>query len=109
MQAQRWQKIGIWALLVAVVLFVASWWAGQRPYITPGTHEVFRMDSTLGAILEFLVVLVLALLRSLGQIVCDPCPVGRAATGEYNEVVDAVVGHGVYHLRAIHAVDGMKA
>src|ERR1041385_5204954 len=60
MQVQRWQKIGMGSLLAMGAIFVASWRVGQRPFITPGTHQVFRMDSTPGALLEFLVILVLA-------------------------------------------------
>jgi len=61
MQVQRWQKVGTGALLAMGALFAASWWVGQRPYISPGTHQVFRMDTTPGALLEFLVILVLAI------------------------------------------------
>jgi hypothetical protein len=59
MQFQRSWKGGSAALLTAAVLAVASWLAGRRPYVTPGAHQVFRMDSVPGALLEFLVLLVL--------------------------------------------------
>jgi hypothetical protein len=61
MQVQRWQRVGIGALLAMVAVFVGSWRVGQRPYITPGAHQVFRMDTTPGALLEFLIILVLAI------------------------------------------------
>jgi hypothetical protein len=61
MQVQRWLKVGTGALLAMVALFAFSRWAGQRPYISPGTHQVFRMDSAPGALLEFLVILSLAI------------------------------------------------
>src|ERR1041385_468836 len=60
MQFQQWQKLGTAALLAIVGVFAASWRAGQRPFLTPGTHQVYRMDSTPGALLEFLVILALA-------------------------------------------------
>src|SRR5580658_6311591 len=57
MQVQTWKTWGPVVLLGAVALSVASWWAGQRPYISPGAHLVFRMDSNPGAKLGFLVTL----------------------------------------------------
>jgi hypothetical protein len=60
MQIQWWMKIGTVALLGTSVALATSWWAGQRPYITPGAHQVFRMDSTPGALLEFLVLMIMA-------------------------------------------------
>jgi hypothetical protein len=47
------------AVLLAAAVSLASWRAGQHPRITPGTHQIFRMDSTPGALLEFLVLLIL--------------------------------------------------
>ena len=61
MQVQRRLKVGTGALLAMVALFALSRWAGERPYISPGTHQVFRMDSAPGALLEFLVILSLAI------------------------------------------------
>ena len=60
MQVQQWRRMGMAALFAAVILLATSWWAGQRPYITPGSHQVFRMDSTPGALLEFLVLMIMA-------------------------------------------------
>jgi len=57
MQVQRWHKPGLGALFTVSALFVASWWIGQRPYVTPGTHQIFRMDSVPGALLEFFALL----------------------------------------------------
>jgi hypothetical protein len=76
MQVQRWQKVGTAALLAMGALFAASWWVGQRPYISPGTHQVFRMDSTLGFLVEFLVLLslvvvgLITLLAGRGRWIC---------------------------------------
>jgi len=62
MRTPRWQKVAATGALLAVVaVAMASWWAGQRPYISPGTHQVFRMDSTPGALLEFAVILALGI------------------------------------------------
>ena len=33
----------------------AWWWAGQRPYLTPGNQQIFREDSNAGAMAGFLV------------------------------------------------------
>jgi hypothetical protein len=60
MQVRRWYKVGTAVLLVSVALCAATWRAAQRPYMSPGTHQIFRMDSTPGALLEFLVILALA-------------------------------------------------
>ena len=65
MHIQRWQKAGVAVLFASLAVFSASWWAGQRPYITPGTHQIFRMDTTLGALLEFLVLFILLLAASM--------------------------------------------
>ncbi|HEY7334373.1 MAG TPA: hypothetical protein VH639_05785 [Bryobacteraceae bacterium] len=59
MRFQRSWKGGSAALLATAVLSAVSWWAGRRPYLTPGAHQVFRMDSAPGALLEFLVILAL--------------------------------------------------
>src|SRR6202040_2788913 len=48
MQMQPWKKIAAIALLASALLLV-SWWIGRRPYITAGSHKVFRMDSNAGA------------------------------------------------------------
>ena len=61
MQAQHWEKTAVGAALAMAIVATASWWAAQRPYITPGTHQVFRMDSVPGALLEFFVILALIL------------------------------------------------
>jgi hypothetical protein len=54
-------KIAIGGVLAGVVLFAIARWAAHRPYVSPGTNRVFRMDSTPGAMLEFLVLLALAI------------------------------------------------
>jgi hypothetical protein len=58
MQVQRCKTIGSAGLFGAVALCLTSWWVGQRPYTTPGTHLVFRQDSTLGGMTGFLVFLI---------------------------------------------------
>jgi hypothetical protein len=55
----KWKITAAGVVLAALALFAISRWAGQEPYISPGTNHVFRMDSTPGAILEFLVLLAL--------------------------------------------------
>jgi len=64
MRIRRWQKVAI-GVLLGMAVAIASWWAGQRPYISPGTHQIFRMDSTPGALLEFLVILALGIIGIL--------------------------------------------
>ena len=54
-------KAGLAALLAIAVIGAASWWAGQRPYLTPGNHQVFRQDSNAGFFAEFLVVMAAAI------------------------------------------------
>ena len=54
MHVQRWKKIGSITLLAMSALLAASWWVGQRPLITPGSNQVFRMDSNAGGIIGFL-------------------------------------------------------
>jgi len=56
--ARKWRSF---AIVAVVALFAVSLWAGRRPYISPGTNRIFRMDSTPGALLEFLVILALAI------------------------------------------------
>jgi hypothetical protein len=73
----RW-KAGIAALLATLAVFAASWWTGQRPYITPGTHQVFRMDTTPGAMLEFLVILAL-----IAAMVCRARGIFLGIAGSY--------------------------
>lgn len=53
MHMQRWKRAGSVPLLAMSVLLAASWWIGQRPYITPGTNLVFRMDSNVGGLIGF--------------------------------------------------------
>ncbi len=55
MQFHRWKALGLAVLLGSVALFLAWWWGGQRQFITPGTHQVFREDSNVGAMVGFLV------------------------------------------------------
>jgi hypothetical protein len=55
---RRWRSI---AIIAAVTFFAVSAWAARRPYVSPGTNRIFRMDSTPGALLEFLVLLALAI------------------------------------------------
>jgi hypothetical protein len=50
---QRWKKIGSITLLAMSALMAASWWIGQRPYITPGSNQIFRMDSNAGGVVGF--------------------------------------------------------
>jgi hypothetical protein len=61
MQVQRWKEIGLAGLVASAVLIPACWWAGQRTYISPGTHQVFHEDSNVGAMAGFLVFIAAAL------------------------------------------------
>lgn len=61
MQARRGRNAALIAVSAFVAIFVASQWAGQHLYITPGTHQTLHMDSAPGAMLEFLVLLILAI------------------------------------------------
>ncbi len=58
---RRQIDIGLAALIFLAAVGAASWWIGQRPYLTPGNHEVFREDSNLGAVAGFLVFIVAAI------------------------------------------------
>lgn len=60
MRTRKWKKLGSAVLLATAGVALASWRIGQRPHITPGTHQIFYMDSTPGAMLEFLLVFVVA-------------------------------------------------
>ena len=70
------------ALVAMAALVAASWWVGQRPYLTPGTHQIFRMDTNLGFLVEFLVLVAvlivgaITLLAGRGRWIC----VGIAAS-----------------------------
>ena len=57
MQLQQWQKIGSAVLIAMSALLLASSWAAQHPRITPGRHQVFRMDSNVGAMVGFMIFL----------------------------------------------------
>ena len=70
MQVQRWKKIGWVALLAISALLAASWWIGQRPYITPGSHHVFRMDSNAGGMVGFLIFLPATFVGLLALLFC---------------------------------------
>src|ERR1700691_4688057 len=53
-QVQRFGKIAPTLLLGGLALFAACWWAGQRTWISPGTHQVLHEDSNVGALAGFL-------------------------------------------------------
>jgi hypothetical protein len=53
MHLQRWKTIGSIAVLAMGALLAASRWIGQRPFITPGSNQVLRMDSNAGGIIGF--------------------------------------------------------
>lgn len=50
MRAQRQMKIAAATTLLIGALLTAARWIGQRPYVTPGKHQVFRLDSNPGAL-----------------------------------------------------------
>jgi hypothetical protein len=48
-------KTGMAALLVLAAIVAGSWWAGQRPFLTPGHDQVFREASDAGGWIGLLV------------------------------------------------------
>jgi hypothetical protein len=90
MHVQQYKTVGSAALPAAALLFLTSWWAARRPYVTPGTQLVFHQDSNLGAtvgVLVLVVVLVSGLVssilrqdgRSMPQGAHDGFPRGRSS------------------------------
>ena len=57
----RRMKIGLAMFLAVVAIGAASWWAGQRPHLTQGNHQVFHQDSTAGGLLGFLIFIAAAI------------------------------------------------
>jgi hypothetical protein len=55
------KRIGLATFLTVAAIGAASWWAGQRPYLTPGNDLVFREGSNLGALVGFLVFIAAAI------------------------------------------------
>ncbi len=53
MHVQRWKTIGSITLLAMSALAAGTWWIGQRPFITPGSNQIFRMDSNAGGVIGF--------------------------------------------------------
>jgi len=72
MHIRTTRKIVFAALLAAAAIAVASWYAGQHPYISPGSNQVLRQDSNLGALITLPVMLVafLMFLTSAALLVC---------------------------------------
>lgn len=97
MQVQRWKKAGAIAALGLASIYVASWWIGQRPYLTPGTHEVFRMDSTPGAMAGFLVSLGATVIGIPALLLCFN---DRRFSGEAGRAVRFCAGIFVVYLGA---------
>lgn len=53
---RQWMKIGLAAFLAVAAIGAGSWWAGQRPYLTPGANQIFREEgSSAPAVAGFLV------------------------------------------------------
>jgi type IV secretory pathway VirB2 component (pilin) len=61
MPLNRIRKAGTSIASLAAIVAVSTAWAGNRPFVTPGTHQIFRMDSIPGALLEFLIVVALVI------------------------------------------------
>jgi hypothetical protein len=61
MQTRQWMKIGLAAFGAMAAIGAAAWWAAQRPYLTPGNHQIFREASDLGAWVGFLVFMAAAI------------------------------------------------
>ena len=79
MRIQRWKKIGLAGLLVLAVLIPACWWAGRRTYISPGTHQIIRQDSVVGAIAGFLVFVAVAMAGVVALVRACYCNYRQAA------------------------------
>jgi len=47
---RQWMKIALAAFLTIAAIGLASWRAGQRPYLTPGNHQIFREVSDAAAL-----------------------------------------------------------
>jgi hypothetical protein len=60
MQIQSWKRFAPAVLAATAALTLASWWVGQKPYTSPGTHLTFRQDSNLGGMVELMVFLSVA-------------------------------------------------
>lgn len=73
MRVQRWKKIGSITLLAMGALLAASWWIGQRPFITPGSNQVFRMDSNAGGMIGFFGSLILLPATIVGVLALSFC------------------------------------
>jgi hypothetical protein len=80
MQVQTWKKRGWAALAGAAILALASWWAGRRPIVSPGTHITLYMDSGPGAMVGLLVTMA-AVLGVLLSVVLLACGKTGAAAG----------------------------
>jgi hypothetical protein len=61
MRTRQSVKIGLAAFLAVVVIGSASWWEGQRPYFTPGNHQVFRECTNAGAMAGVLIFIAAAI------------------------------------------------
>ena len=59
MQMEQAKKAAGLTILALLSIFAASRWAAHSPRITPGLDRTYYMDSTPGALLEFLVLLML--------------------------------------------------
>ncbi len=57
----KWKKIALATFLALALIGPAWWWAGQRPYLTPGNHQIFRQDSNLGGLAGFFVFIAAAI------------------------------------------------
>jgi hypothetical protein len=60
MRVQSWKRIAPAVLLGTAALSLATCWAGQKPYTSPGTQLIFHQDSTLGGMIGLLVFLAAA-------------------------------------------------
>jgi hypothetical protein len=87
--AMKWKKIVTGMVLAGFALFAASRCAAQKAYISPGANRIFRMDSSPGALLEFLVLLALVV---AGVMVLARVPrAGRVFGGIAGFYIGAVV------------------
>jgi len=59
MRMQILRRLKFWAFTILILgsISMGAWFASRAPHHTPGSHQVFRMDSTPGAMFEFVVIL----------------------------------------------------
>lgn len=98
MHFHRCKEIGLAALVAMSALLSASSWIGRHPYITPGSHQVFHMDSNVGAMVGLLVLFAstIAGLPALASCIHD-----RSFRGGQARVLRVCTGAILFYLAAL--------